>query len=54
MTSSKLIQLYQEKSALLDEWRKAAGPHKIKILIRLMDIDDEISEADRGGGLKNA
>lgn len=49
MAASKLVTLHQEKSALLDEWRKTSGAHKMKILIRIMDIDEELSGVDRGG-----
>lgn len=46
MNDNNLRNLYQEKLTLLDKWTEAQGKEKMKILIRLIDIDDQISEFD--------
>lgn len=38
-----LIALEQERSALLNEWMKAKESEKVELLVRIMDIDEEIA-----------
>lgn len=45
MRQNALKRLSNEKSVLLDEWKHSKGQERLKLLVRLMDIDDELSEA---------
>lgn len=47
MTANMLKKLSREKSALLEDWKHSTGEERLKMLVRLMDIDDELSEADK-------
>lgn len=50
MTANMLKKLSREKSALLEDWTHSSGEERLKMLVRLMDIDDELSEeADKTG-----
>ena len=35
--------LHRERTRLLDRWPEASGQEKLKILVRLMDIDDDLT-----------
>ena len=43
MTEDKLNNLHRERSRLLDAWRNANTGNKMSILIRIDDIDEQIS-----------
>ncbi len=43
MTDNKLNNLHKERSRLLDAWRNANTGNKMSILVRIDDIDDQIS-----------
>lgn len=49
MINDPISKIYKEKNALLDEWMTVSGERKLKILVRLMDIDDELNKLDKGG-----
>lgn len=49
MSDLKLRTLYLEKTRLLNEWPNTSGQNKIRTLIRLMELDDQISKIDGGG-----
>lgn len=43
-------QLSREKNILLEEWKYSSGEDRLKLLVRLMDIDDELSEGSTVDG----
>lgn len=43
MSEDKLNNLYKERTRLLDAWRNAGAGNKMSILIRIDDIDDQIT-----------
>lgn len=47
MTANMMKKLSREKSTLLEDWKHSTGEERLKMLVRLMDIDDELSEADK-------
>lgn len=47
--NNTLRKLHQEKNALLEEWQYSYGKQRVRILVRIMDIDDELSEAVKVG-----
>lgn len=47
MANSMVRRLSQEKNMLLDEWHHSKGEDRLKLLVRLMDIDDELSTSGK-------
>jgi len=43
MTEKKLKTLYSERARLLDAWRSANEVHKMSILTRIGDIDEQVA-----------
>lgn len=46
MLHNRIKILFHERSTLLKEWSKNKKADKVKILIRLMDIEDELVEIE--------
>lgn len=46
MSKIRVKNLFQEKSSLLREWSRNRNADKVKILIRLIEIDDELVELE--------
>lgn len=43
---SKAEHLRKERYALLDRWAKASAGQRVKLLVMIMDIEDELSELE--------
>ncbi len=41
-----LNTLEQERSALLNEWIRAKEAEKVKLLMKIMDIDEQLEDED--------
>lgn len=46
MLQNRVKSLFKEKASLLKEWSKYTKADKVKILIRIMDIEDELVELE--------
>ncbi|ADG82900.1 hypothetical protein Tfer_1643 [Thermincola ferriacetica] len=42
MAGRRLASLRLERNHLIDEWKSKKGPESAKLLVRIMDLDDDI------------